>query len=326
MAKGIKLSLSNVLTMVLVSSLVIISVFLWSYARGSNPIEALMPTFTNERPVPEYLFTIYEANNKRLSSPSSTTVINGNIYVTDSLNGRVVVFKNNGKFVQEFGKTGEGKLKFPFNLILVDNQIFVSDLGTRKIHVFDINGKFLNYYGEKLYKLPSAIFYRSNRVYILDVNQSAVIVADKGGKQLLKFGGRGHKDGEFYYPFSLYVTDANQSYVADANNRRIQVFDQQGRVLKVLTGKDANGGSGLDTPRGLAFDKAGNLYTTELMGPGLAVLDNDGRVILRSSGAEPEVNGQTDRIQYGTAVFIDDKQRLYLTEFGNSRILVYALK
>lgn len=115
-------------------------------------------------------------------------------------------------------------------------------------------------------------------------------------------------------------------YVADSNNNRIQVFNQQGNLVKILSGKNTNGEGGYAIPRGLAFDKAGNLYTTELLGPGVAITDKQGQVFLRSAVAGPSENGIEDAIKYPTAVFIDDNQRLYVTEYGNSRILVYKLK
>ena len=70
----------------------------------------------------------------------------GNIYVSDSKAGHVLVFNENGKFVRKIGKRGQGpgEMLYPFEVqILKQKELFVNDLRQAKAHFFNLEGKFL---------------------------------------------------------------------------------------------------------------------------------------------------------------------------------------
>jgi sugar lactone lactonase YvrE len=64
---------------------------------------------------------------------------------------------------------------------------------------------------------------------------SRVAKVDKDGNWLKSWGERGKEPGQFNTPHSI-ATDANDNvYVADRGNRRIQVFDKDGKFLRQFT-------------------------------------------------------------------------------------------
>jgi len=63
---------------------------------------------------------------------------------------------------------------------------------------------------------------------------SRVAKVDKNGKWLMSFGEPGEGEGQFHTPHSI-ATDADGNvYVADRGNARIQVFDNNGKFLKII--------------------------------------------------------------------------------------------
>jgi sugar lactone lactonase YvrE len=63
---------------------------------------------------------------------------------------------------------------------------------------------------------------------------SRVGKVDKNGKWLMSWGEPGEKEGQFHTPHSI-ATDADGNvYVADRGNGRIQVFDGNGKFLRVI--------------------------------------------------------------------------------------------
>jgi DNA-binding beta-propeller fold protein YncE len=82
------------------------------------------------------------------------------------------------------------------------------------------------------------------------------------------------KHGQIDYPGALAVDTAENLYVADPDNGRIEKRDAQGNGSVIATYGDALGQ--VDTPTSLAADTAGNLYVTD--GP-----DNGGRVQKRDA-------------------------------------------
>ncbi len=63
---------------------------------------------------------------------------------------------------------------------------------------------------------------------------SRVAKADKNGNWIKSWGERGTKPGEFNTPHSIAADAQGNIYVADRGNRRIQVFDGDGTVLREI--------------------------------------------------------------------------------------------
>jgi sugar lactone lactonase YvrE len=64
---------------------------------------------------------------------------------------------------------------------------------------------------------------------------SRVAKADKNGNWLKSWGSKGNKPGELNTPHSIAADAQGNIYVADRGNRRIQVFDGEGKLLRVMT-------------------------------------------------------------------------------------------
>ncbi|HWI55486.1 MAG TPA: 6-bladed beta-propeller, partial [Desulfobacteria bacterium] len=274
-----------------------------------------------------YIYTIYGGGGINFQRPSYTFVKDDKIYVADTNNGRVAVFNYEGRYSRGFGSSGPGKLIYPVSVTVLDNKVLVADVGTKKIHVYDMEGKFAGYFAEGLINAPCSIFYKDKQVFAVDKGLMEVVVFDSNGNKVRSFGGKGMDPGKFYYPYSVYVSDDNKVYVADSNNNRIQVFRPDGSLLQILNGQDLMEGGRYSVPRGTAFDKDGNLYTAEGLINSVSVTNKEGLVTGRFRYAEPRKRDSkvTDAINLPTSVFIDDRGRLYVTEFGKSRVLVYQL-
>src|SRR5580693_8741884 len=64
---------------------------------------------------------------------------------------------------------------------------------------------------------------------------SRVAKYDKNGKWMKSFGEPGDGPGQLNTPHSIATDAAGNVYVADRGNRRIQVFDGEGKVLRQMT-------------------------------------------------------------------------------------------
>jgi outer membrane protein assembly factor BamB len=76
----------------------------------------------------------------------------------------------------------------------------------------------------------------AGNAYISDgyVN-SRIAKIDKDGNWLKSWGEPGDQSGQFNIPHSIAVDGQNNIYVADRGNRRIQVFDTDGKFLRKFT-------------------------------------------------------------------------------------------
>jgi len=61
------------------------------------------------------------------------------------------------------------------------------------------------------------------RMYVVDSIFDVVQMFDDSGRLLMHFGGSGSRPGQFWLPAGIAVA-GNNIYVADTQNRRVQVF------------------------------------------------------------------------------------------------------
>lgn len=111
----------------------------------------------------------------------------GRIYVSDSNNGRVQVFDDQGQLLYAIRRGyAKGDLAFPRGIALDDNnRLFVVDAVRHSVNVYDVSG--------------TPVFIHS-------------------------FGAAGIGNGEFFFPNALGVDRSSRIYVTDRQNGRIQVW------------------------------------------------------------------------------------------------------
>src|ERR1700726_2277276 len=139
-----------------------------------------------------------------------------NIWVTDKGTDMVIKFNPAGRVAMVFGRRQEA-----------------SDEGTEPLkHVKPplppVDGLFR--------QVTDVTWDAAGNAYISDgyVN-SRIAKVDKDGKGLKAFGEPGNGPGQFNTPHSIAADAAGNIYVADRGNRRIQVFDGEGRFLRQIT-------------------------------------------------------------------------------------------
>jgi DNA-binding beta-propeller fold protein YncE len=101
----------------------------------------------------------------------------GNLYVSDTLNGRIQIFDADGNFLSMFGHQGDGPgdLARPKGIAIdSDGHIWVTDADQNRVKVFDRQGQLCAFFGEYGYlpgqfALPSGIAVdKQNRVVVAE--------------------------------------------------------------------------------------------------------------------------------------------------------------
>ncbi|MDF2558168.1 MAG: repeat containing protein [Bacillales bacterium] len=119
------------------------------------------------------------SEQEQLNSPNGIAVDkDGNIYVSDTVNARIVKFDNTGKLAATFngeGSTTASVMTSPRGIVVdKDGTIYDVDLVSQCIMKFDKNGKFLNKIGDvgsgnAQFRVPSGLFLGDNgSIYITD--------------------------------------------------------------------------------------------------------------------------------------------------------------
>ncbi|MBI5491782.1 MAG: SMP-30/gluconolactonase/LRE family protein [Deltaproteobacteria bacterium] len=127
--------------------------------------------------------------------PSHIAVDNkGNLYVVDTMNGRIQIFDSEGKFVKAFGKFGDAP---------------------------------------GLFARPKGIGVDSEgHIYVVDAAFNNVQVFDDDGNILLAFSSYGSDRGKMILPAGMAIDKDDYIYVVDSWNRRVEVFEYLGEKHK----------------------------------------------------------------------------------------------
>jgi DNA-binding beta-propeller fold protein YncE len=149
---------------------------------------------------------------------------------------------------------------------------------------------------------------------------TASVLPGVGGTPTFDFmiyGGFG--DMQFNKPLAV-TTANNRIYVSDSDNARIQVFDNTGEFLFTF-GERGNNIGEMQYPYGIAGDRDGNLYISELRLGRVYVFDADGNFLREFA---PELRQARRITSPGDIAIMGDK--LYLTEITKNHVFVIDLE
>ena len=129
---------------------------------------------------PQRSFGDFDAGDGRLIQPQKFVISNqGNVYVSDSEYGRIVVFDIHGNYYFTFG---EGILEVPSGITVTsDEMILVADGTQKRIFVFQKSGGFIgSFEGAREagihFEEPVDIAFWRDRVFVLDKKRSVIDV------------------------------------------------------------------------------------------------------------------------------------------------------
>lgn len=193
----------------------------------------------------------------------------GYIYVTDSTDAVVRIFKDNGKkYVRSLG---DGVLKRPTGIAINHN--------TEELLVVDTGGAVVVRYNLTDYQLKGVIggkgkefgrFHsptnisvsRDGYIFISDSLNSRVQVFTPDGKFIQSIGKPGDSPGYFSRPRGIAVDSDMNIYVVDALFDNIQVFDKDGRLLMSFGAPGKNYGE-FWLPSGIFIDQNDYIYISD---------------------------------------------------------------
>jgi len=194
----------------------------------------------------------------------------GNVYVLNRGNttgpaygaaaSQLLEFDRNGNFRREIGRN---LYAWSFgHTVRIDPQqnIWITDKGSDMVVRFNPDGQVTMVFGRKqeasdretaplerhnpplphedgrFRQVTDVTWDPAGNIYISDGYINArVAKADRNGRWLKSWGAKGSKPGEFNTPHSIAADAQGNIYVADRGNRRIQVFDGEGNLLRVMT-------------------------------------------------------------------------------------------
>jgi DNA-binding beta-propeller fold protein YncE len=190
----------------------------------------------------------------------------------------ILCFDRDGKFVRGWG---DDLIQAPHGIrIDSDDNIWTTDTGHHLVLKFNPAGKLLLALGtsdkpgtghDQFNKPTDVAFGPSGEVFVSDgYGNNRVMQFDARGKFVRTWGKAGKGPGEFNLPHAVRVDSRQRVLVGDRENKRIQVFDRDGKVLAIWEGF---------SPYGLEIDPEGTLFVADAVAHKIVQLDIDGNIV-----------------------------------------------
>lgn len=157
----------------------------------------------------------------------------GNVYVTDTGNKRVLKFNSNGEPIAGYGGVGseDGQFQEPVGLAFdKEGNVYVADTWNQRIQKFDPSFKYLTQWHVEAWETQTVVnkpylaVDADANVFLTDPEASRIIKFSSDGKLLSVFGDIGTDLSSFNLPTGLAFDHQGNLYVADSGNQRILMF------------------------------------------------------------------------------------------------------
>ena len=150
----------------------------------------------------------------------------GNVYVADTGNKRIVVFNSDGEFLEQISTGGNlaGQLDEPVGIAVTDEgNVYVADTWNQRVQVFDASGQFLD-----TWEMSTWYTQTNERPYLEIDAQGLVYVSDPDIPRILVFAG----DGRYLYSFGDLATLSMAGAVLVGEDGSVYVIDTEASIIQ----------------------------------------------------------------------------------------------
>ena len=283
-----------------------------------------------------------------LNAPRGIAIgLDGDFYVADSRNHRVLHIASDGSLLQAWGSFADifsgdapiGTFNEPWGIAVgPDGSVYVTDTWNHRVQKFTRDGepiKTWGQYGQPVLELPEtasslwgprgiAVDSRG-QVLIADTGNKRIVIFDQDGNYITEFGSGGFDPGQFDEPVAVAVAPSGTVYVTDTWNQRVQGFmpNETGDFYIPTLQWDISGwfGQSLENKPFIAVDGNENVFVTDPEGYRVIEFTSTGEFV-RTWGA---FGSGPEEIGLASGIAVDQQGLIWVTDAGNNRILLYRL-
>ncbi|HEX5318003.1 MAG TPA: peptidyl-alpha-hydroxyglycine alpha-amidating lyase family protein [Stellaceae bacterium] len=238
----------------------------------------------------------------------------------------IVIFDRDGNFLSSWGA---GLFQFPHAIRLdKDDNVWLCDEHLQQFYKFTTDGKLLQTIGERgarsdtgvspddfssqawrtvthggaPFNLPCDIVQAGDGAYFMadGYGNARVHKFSAEAKHLFSWGEPGNGPSQFNLPHGLWIDSRGRLLVADRENDRVQIFDQQGKLLEIWPTE-------LIGPAFFCIDPDDIVYIPEHNAGMISVLTLDGERLARWGG-------ELHRSCHG--IWVDSQRSIYVVQPG----------
>jgi len=258
----------------------------------------------------------------------------GNLYIADSGNNRIVEVSAAGQVLHIWGSagTGPGQFNEPWGIAVAPSgQVYVADTWNHRVQEFNPNGTFVRSWGSQPVGQPAGgpgqffgpravAIDSAGNVYVTDTGNKRIEKFTADGKFLATYGSGGAGLGQFNEPVGLAIDKSGNFYVADTWNQRIEKFNANFQPITSwpILGWDSQ--SVVEKPY-LAVDSQGNVYATDPEANHVVEFNSNGQLLAVFGKAGSDLSS----FQQPVGIAADSQGDVFVADSQNGRILKFGM-
>jgi DNA-binding beta-propeller fold protein YncE len=223
------------------------------FGAPTDQLQGLVRGTAALREIVELSSASFQQDVQRFSGPGQTNAIvpsgmrlgrDGNIYVIDPYNARVIVFDRGYRIIRTIGGD-KSVLRFPLDLAFSQGgeELFLADAHGARVVKMDLAGRVLATIGAHVtaavpardgaqFVNPFGVAAgRDGFVYVTDVGLHTVFKFTEEGNLVRSWGGWGTGPGQFYKPKGISQDEDGALCIVDFGNHRAQLMSADGDYL-----------------------------------------------------------------------------------------------
>ncbi|MFQ5963857.1 MAG: NHL repeat-containing protein [Candidatus Scalinduaceae bacterium] len=280
------------------------------------------------KPVIDYEKAIYSGD----TVVDLNYVPNQGLYALRDYEGQILLKGKNSELLGKSVKNGS-ELKKPMAIyVSEDGRILVADSGNHRLSFLNPDGSPFYHFGRKgndrseFDAIQGVVADKQGYIYVSDTNNNRIQVFNADGIYLRSFGKKSEKvdehgaePGTFLNPKDLVFNSKEHLYVLDYRNKRIQVFEKNGKYLKEIGGM--HGVTQFIEPVDIDIDEKDFLYVADRGNHSVKIFDPQGKFVIQfgSSGKGPSYFPQLTAIA-------SSNDKIYVSDYVLNSIRVFSFK
>lgn len=259
-----------------------------------------------------------------LEKPIDVASSKNTVYVLDSEDAAVKLFSHDGDFIQEtrIESDNEGVKPYPVSMAIDpdSNKLYVAEMRSNRLRVYDRNCQFIGFAPKEdgLIKKPISVAITGGKMFVADAGTQSIKEFEIDSmKKILEFGGEGAEAGRFLFPTGIATKDNGDICVVDSNNKRVQIFDDHGKLIKILRKSHTDC---FALPRDVAVDGIGFIHVIDAFSRRVCVFNDRGDFVYSYGDRSQEVSMLLPR-----SIYIDKKSfKIYVVDQEGQQIYMFG--
>ncbi|XP_033109050.1 E3 ubiquitin-protein ligase TRIM71-like isoform X2 [Anneissia japonica] len=232
------------------------------------------------------------------------------------LTNEMLKYKQSGEYIGKVTLPQGVKVNRMFKM--KNGNIAFSDFNARCIKVCNKNGLVTKSIGQEKSMKTSGMYIdeTSNVAYVGGCKTGSVFMFDiDSGQMIRSIGSRGIQKGQMMGIRNVTITNQRHLLVLEFENNRLQLFDNEGRFIKVLVEAGDENGK-VRCPRGVVVDEDDNIIISS--NHKLQLFSGDGNFIKRIDKPEDGINDPC-----GLSIISVYPRRLAVANSGEQNIKIF---